>query len=130
MTHERDSLVIRFHAAADETDDSADHDELHAAGALLDMDFGEMLLNDYVHRWIVELMRRHNISEGMSMPPPRFITAREAARRMGVHENTIRNWMDNGTIRDVWVMPVSGYRRIPTAEIDRLVRERAWGRSR
>lgn len=67
---ERDPLAIRFHAAADLTNDPADHDELHAAGALLDLDYGrgELLLNNYVHRWIVGLMSRHGISEGMRMP--------------------------------------------------------------
>ena len=37
---------------------------------------------------------------------------REAARLLGVHENTIRNWVDDGTL-DAERLPGSGYIRIP-----------------
>ncbi len=52
------------------------------------------------------------------MAPPDAVTIRAAARRLGVHENTIRNWMHNGIIQ-FYRLP-SGIRRIPLAEVHRL----------
>lgn len=48
-----------------------------------------------------------------------LLNVREAAKRLGVHENTIRNWANNGVIRHVR-LPGSGFRRIPVSEIERL----------
>lgn len=50
-----------------------------------------------------------------------FIPIRRAARRLGVHENTIRNWIDKGLIL-ARRLP-SGTRQIPAGEVDRLERE-------
>ena len=41
---------------------------------------------------------------------------------MGVHENTIRNWVDRGILRATR-LPGSGFRRLDVAEVDRLARE-------
>lgn len=49
-----------------------------------------------------------------------FVSVRAAAQALGVHENTVRNWTEDGTIRDVRRLPGSGYRRIPASEIERL----------
>ncbi len=51
-----------------------------------------------------------------------LIGAREAAARLGVHENTIRNWEARGVIRSVR-MPVSGHRRYDANEVARFAEE-------
>jgi excisionase family DNA binding protein len=56
---------------------------------------------------------------GMSDEP---ITVREAARRLGVHENTIRNWQKKGIIGRSIVYP-SGIRRFSAQDIERMRRE-------
>jgi len=50
-----------------------------------------------------------------------MISLRAAAERLGVHENTVRNWIDRGVI--VGMRLPSGTRRLPTAELERLERE-------
>jgi excisionase family DNA binding protein len=50
------------------------------------------------------------------------LNVRETARRLGVHENTVRNWADRGMLRPMR-LPGSGYRRFDVAEVDRLARE-------
>lgn len=52
---------------------------------------------------------------------PEMIPIREAAERLGVHENTIRNWADRLVIRS-HRLP-SGVRRVPRSEVERLERE-------
>ena len=49
------------------------------------------------------------------------IPIRRAADRLGVHENTIRNWIDRGLIK--FVRLPSGIRRIPAEELVRLEHE-------
>lgn len=55
--------------------------------------------------------------------PPRSptITIKGAAERLGVHENTIRNWIDR-QILDSYRLP-SGQRRLPAAEVSRMEEE-------
>lgn len=55
------------------------------------------------------------------MSPVDTVPIREAAKRLGVHENTIRNWADRRVIRS-HRLP-SGVRRIPRSEIERLEQE-------
>jgi len=52
------------------------------------------------------------------------ITVREAARRLGVHENTIRNWQRRGIIGRSIVLP-SGIRRFSAEDIERM-RSEMW----
>ena len=47
------------------------------------------------------------------------LSVRETARRLGVHENTVRNWEERGLLRAVR-LPGSGYRRFDLAEVERL----------
>lgn len=47
---------------------------------------------------------------------------REAAERLGVHENTIRNWAEWGLLR-VERLPGSGFIRVPVEEIERAEAE-------
>lgn len=51
-----------------------------------------------------------------------YLSVREAARRLGVHENTIRNWARRGLVRPV-ELTGSRYRRFRVDEIEQLVRE-------
>ena len=46
-------------------------------------------------------------------------TLKRAARTLGVHEQTLRNWEERGLIRMVR-LPGSHYRRVPAAEVERL----------
>ena len=50
-----------------------------------------------------------------------MIPLREAAQRLGVHENTVRNWIDRGVI--VGMRLPTGTRRLPVVEVERLERE-------
>ncbi len=50
------------------------------------------------------------------------LNVRETARRLGVHENTVRNWADRGILRPMR-LPGSGYRRFDVADVERLARE-------
>ncbi len=51
-----------------------------------------------------------------------LLTVREAATRLQVHENTLRNWERRGLIRAVH-LPHSNYRRFDESEISRMQRE-------
>lgn len=55
--------------------------------------------------------------------PPRSatITIKDAAARLDVHENTIRNWIDR-QILSAYRLP-SGQRRLPLAEVERIEEE-------
>lgn len=52
------------------------------------------------------------------MVEERLLTISEAAKRLGVHPNTLRKWADNGTIQVV--MLPSGYRRFRPVDIDAM----------
>ena len=52
---------------------------------------------------------------------PTIVPIRTAAERLGVHENTIRNWIDKEIIEH-FRLP-SGVRRIPEREVKRLEAE-------
>jgi excisionase family DNA binding protein len=49
------------------------------------------------------------------------MTIRGAAAEFGVHENTVRNWIDRGYLR-AYRLP-SGHRRLPATEVNRLLGE-------
>lgn len=53
------------------------------------------------------------------MPAKEFMTVREAAERLGVHENTVRNWETAGTLRG-FKLPGSGFRRFHREDIERM----------
>ncbi len=50
--------------------------------------------------------------------PEKLLTISEAARRLGVHPNTLRTWADKGLVKTVRLP--SGYRRFAVAEIERM----------
>lgn len=52
---------------------------------------------------------------------PQVVSIRAAARRLQVHENTIRNWIERRIIGAI-KLP-TGIRRIPESEVARLERE-------
>ena len=51
----------------------------------------------------------------------RYLGVRQAADALGVHENTIRRWVDQG-ILSAARLPGSGYRRFDPAEIENVRR--------
>jgi excisionase family DNA binding protein len=56
------------------------------------------------------------------MSTKNFMNVRQAASELGVHENTIRNWEDQGLLHAIR-LPGSGFRRFPKDEIERMRRE-------
>jgi excisionase family DNA binding protein len=51
-----------------------------------------------------------------------YLSVRDTARALGVHENTIRNWERQGILRAVR-LPGSGYRRFAAQDVERLSAE-------
>ena len=51
-----------------------------------------------------------------------MLNVRETARRLGVHENTVRNWQKRGLIRAVR-LPGTGYRRFSIEDVERMREE-------
>jgi len=49
------------------------------------------------------------------------INIRDAARLFGVHENTVRNWIDRGYLQ-ARVLP-SGHRRVDAAQVRELLKQ-------
>jgi excisionase family DNA binding protein len=49
---------------------------------------------------------------------PTYITLREAARRLGVHESTVRRYADRGLVAAVRLP--SGVRRLSSVDVERL----------
>ena len=48
-----------------------------------------------------------------------FVSVREAGRRLGVHENTVRNWVASGILRSARV-PGARFHRFEASEIERV----------
>lgn len=51
-----------------------------------------------------------------------LLSVRATAERLGVHENTIRNWETRGLLRSIR-LPGSNFRRFPREEVERMRRE-------
>jgi excisionase family DNA binding protein len=49
----------------------------------------------------------------------RHLTIRDSARALGVHENTIRNWINKGLLK-AQRLP-SGVRRVPRSEVLEMI---------
>ncbi len=54
------------------------------------------------------------------------LSVRETARKLGVHENTVRNWESKGVLRAA-KLPGSGFRRFDASEVARLQSEMVEG---
>lgn len=54
---------------------------------------------------------------------PEFLSVRESARRLGVHENTIRNWIKTGVLTTARV-PGSKFHRLDERDVERVRRQR------
>jgi excisionase family DNA binding protein len=52
----------------------------------------------------------------------RYLGVREAAKELGVHEQTVRAWERGGIIQAIR-LPGSNYRRIPVEEVRRIQEE-------
>jgi excisionase family DNA binding protein len=63
------------------------------------------------------------VSVMTSEEPGLFLTVRETAKRLGVHENTIRNWVKTGVIVSAR-LPGAGAHRFAREEVERLQRRR------
>jgi excisionase family DNA binding protein len=68
---------------------------------------------DKVHK-----VHKHPTKE-FTMYAEERLSVRETARRLGVHENTVRNWEERGLLRAI-KLPGSGYRRFDLAEVERM----------
>lgn len=53
------------------------------------------------------------------MPEPEFMNVRDAARRLGIHENTARNLESRGELKAVR-LPGSGFRRFRREDVERM----------
>lgn len=51
-----------------------------------------------------------------------LLTVRETARRLGVHENTVRNWDEKGVLTSIR-LPGSGFRRFDAGQIAHMEKE-------
>lgn len=51
-------LGFMLRLAADETNDAADHDEVHAAAEIAKMLAGEMYEDTYIERWLDGIVKR------------------------------------------------------------------------
>jgi excisionase family DNA binding protein len=58
-----------------------------------------------------------------------MLNLKEAARILGVHENTLHNWEKRGLVRLIR-LPGSRYRRVPATEVERLLAQMQGGRQR
>jgi excisionase family DNA binding protein len=58
---------------------------------------------------------------------PELVGAREAARRLGVHENTVRNYADAGILPVAKRLPGSRYRRFDARDVEDLRRRMTGG---
>lgn len=56
------------------------------------------------------------------MATSEMLNVRQVAQRLGVHENTVRNWVAKGILRAVR-LPGSGYRRFAASDIERMAAE-------
>jgi excisionase family DNA binding protein len=56
-----------------------------------------------------------------TLAPPPTVAIKDAAVRLGVHENTIRNWVDRGLL-DGYRTP-TGRRKVRLDDVERLQRE-------
>jgi excisionase family DNA binding protein len=59
--------------------------------------------------------------------PSDYLTAVEAAKRLGVSRVTIVKWLNRGYLQGPMQSQRSGW-RIPVSEVDRLAHQRASGR--
>lgn len=59
----------------------------------------------------------------MEPPEPKYLNVTETARRLGVHPNTVRNWVKQGLLKSQRV-PGSKFNRFLAADVDRLANQR------
>ena len=74
----------------------------------------------HVRRLVATVLPADDRSRGStSVSDHEWLSIREAARRLGVHENTIRNWIARGTLKFAR-LPGSGYRRLRNEDVSLL----------
>ena len=52
-----------------------------------------------------------------------FLNVRETAQRLGVHENTVRNWVRAGILQSARI-PGSQFHRFDARDVERLAQQR------
>ena len=52
--------------------------------------------------------------------PVELLSISEAAARLGVHQNTLRRWANEGLVKSIRPPKQGGHRRFTAAEIERL----------
>lgn len=57
------------------------------------------------------------------MPDSTYLTVQETAKRLGVHENTVRNWVTHGILKSARV-PGTRFHRFEAAEVERVAKAR------
>ena len=57
----------------------------------------------------------------MSTGPRRLLNSGEAARILGIHQNTLRSWADRGLVPHL--RTPTGYRRFAIEDLERLLAE-------
>ena len=58
----------------------------------------------------------------MSRTGTEYVGVREVASRLGVHENTVRNWEKRGLLR-AYRLPGSGHRRFDATQVEHMRKE-------
>jgi excisionase family DNA binding protein len=53
-----------------------------------------------------------------------FLTVEDVAKRLSIHEETVRRWIRSGELEAIDLQGPAGY-RISQAELNRFIRERA-----
>lgn len=69
--------------------------------------------------YIVAIVALPNPKEVNTMATTEFLNVREAAKQLGVHENTVRNLESRGELKAVR-LPGSGFRRFRKEDIARM----------
>lgn len=59
----------------------------------------------------------------VNVDPSEFLNVRQAAQRLGIHENTVRNWVRQGLLSDAR-LPGSRFLRLRADEVERLTAHR------
>lgn len=86
----------------------------------------QLRIGDRIHRARHEAYLTnadHMCTLGRMSEPATMLTPPEAAKRLGVHHQTLRRWMRAGTVASV-EMP-SGRKKVPASEVDRILLGRA-----
>ena len=66
------------------------------------------------------MLHKDNENHGTNDIPDQPVRIKEAARRLGVHPDTIRRWVETGKLKS-WRHPINRYRLFDINELYRLL---------